>query len=319
MTRSVPPPSTALALRGAAPQLPPAFNVPADLVEPAQRFLASARALNTRRAREADWAVFSAWCAARGRLALPAAADTIFSFLTEQAAALAKRPATLHRYLASISTAHEGAGHPNPTRDARVTELVAGIRRELGARQRKAAPLTLDLLEQVHPHCADPRAWAVLCFGQAMAARRSELCSLDLEDVAIDERGAAVTIRRSKTDQESEGRVVGIRRRAQLCPVAALERHLDCRGGAAGPLFSGRRVARMTTKDVDRMVKRAITAAGLDAAGFSAHSLRAGYVTDERKRGRSWAEIMQHTGHVRLETVRGYARYEVDPFERPEE
>jgi integrase len=249
--------STSLAKLAEPGALPPTFDVPADLVEPAQRFLAAARALNTRRARRSDWAVFVAWCAERGRAALPAGADTVFAFLTEQAEKEAKRPATLRRYLTSISTAHDGAGQPNPTRDARIGELMAGILRELGGRQRQAAPLTIDVLRQIL-HLAAPaaREWAVLCFGQAIACRRSELCALDLSDVVIDPRGVAVTFRRSKTDQEGRGQVIGVLRREDVCPVLALECYLRERGDASGPLFHGVRVPRMTTKDVDRIVKR---------------------------------------------------------------
>jgi integrase len=247
---------------------------------------------------------------------MPAGSDTVFSFLTEKAEKEAKRPATLRRYLTSISTAHDGAGQPNPTSDARIVELMAGILRTLGGRQRKAAPLTMDVLKKIHPH-AGVREWAVLCFGQAIACRRSELCALDLEDVKIDGRGVAVFFKQSKTDQEKLGETIGVPRRTVLCPVAALEAYLNKRGMVSGPLFHGARVPRMTTKDVDRIVKRAVETAGLDAKDYSAHSLRAGYVTEERRQGKTWAEIMAHTRHTRLETVKGYARYERDPFERP--
>ena len=300
---------------------PPPFNVPEDLLPHAARFLEAARAPNTRKARRSDWAVFTAWCSTRGRASLPAHADTVFSFLTEQAGVVGRKPATLHRYRVSIAVAHRGAGFPDPTTDKRVRELVAGIRRVLGMRQRQAAPMTRDVLELVRPHCA-VRGWAVLCFGQAWACRRSELCALNFENVQIDERGVAVDLERSKTDQEARGRVIAVWRGTAgdpLCPVRALESYLDSRGRGAGPLFRAPRGGRQTTKDVDRIVKRATAAAGLDASLYSAHSLRAGYVTDARRAGKSWAEIQVVTGHQSIKTVMGYARYEVDPFERPKE
>ena len=297
-------------------KLPDGFRLPERQLEAARRYLAAARSENTRIARRSDWRVFAAWCEANERQALPAGADTVFSFLLDQVDALEKKPATLARYLTSIATAHGGAGLPDPTKEKRIAELMDGVRRVRGTRQRLAAPMTHEVLAAVRPHCG-PRDWAVVCFGQALAARRSELCALDLADVVIDGRGAVVTFRRSKTDQEGRGAVVGVPRLrgSQLCPVAALEAYLVAPPRRqVGPVLVGARTARLTPMEVHRTVKRVVAAAGIDPAPYSGHSLRAGYVTDARRAGRSWAAIMEHTRHSDMKTVKGYARYDRDPF-----
>jgi len=94
----------------------------------------------------------------------------------------------------------------------------------------------------------------------------------------------------------------------------SLEAYLAAPRRTSGPLFVGPRSPRLTVKEVDRAVKRAVTAAGFDAKLYSAHSLRAGYVTDARRAGKTWAEIMEHTRHADLRVAKGYARYERDPF-----
>lgn len=297
--------------------LPDGFRLPERQLEAAQLYLAAARSENTRIARRSDWQVFEAWCEANGQQALPARPDTVFSFLLDQVNLLGKKPATLARYIASLATAHGGAGHPDPTKDKRITELMDGARRTHGMRQRQAAPMTHEVLTAVRGHCG-PRDWAVVCFGQGLAARRSELCALDLADIKIDARGAAVTFRRSKTDQEGRGVVIGVHRLPDnpLCPVAALEAYLEVSPHRRlGPVFVGARTARLTVMEVQRTVKRVVEAAGLDPALYSGHSMRAGFVTDARRAGRSWLSIMAHTRHADLKTVKGYARYEVDPFE----
>lgn len=310
------------------PQAPPGplagfNNVPAHLLPHLERFLAAASAANTHRARKADWEVFGAWCHNNGFQALPASVDTVVCFILDLAAGetvAARKPATLARYLSTISTVHQGAGHESPTDNARVRVVVAGLRRDLGTRQRLAAPVTSAVLEQVRPYC-DEREWALLCFGQATACRRSELCALDIDDVRLDDRGAAVFIAKSKTDQERRGRTIGVRRApGPLCPVAALEAWLKRRRGKHGPLFltlkRNRRngTSRLSPHDLNRAVKRVIAAAGLPVEDYSAHSLRAGYVTDARRAGKPWIEIMEHTGHTELKTAKGYARYDRDPF-----
>lgn len=64
----------------------------------------------------------------------------------------------------------------------------------------------------------------VVLLGFAAALRRSELASLDVEDIAWVPEGMEVTIRRSKTDQEGVGVVVAVPYGSKMdtCPVRAL-------------------------------------------------------------------------------------------------
>ena len=64
---------------------------------------------------------------------------------------------------------------------------------------------------------------ALLLIGFAGAFRRSELVALNVSDIEFGADGLKVTIRRSKTDQEGEGQVIGIAYGTCLCPVAALQ------------------------------------------------------------------------------------------------
>ena len=72
---------------------------------------------------------------------------------------------------------------------------------------------------------------AVLLVGFGAALRRSELIALDLDDITIPQAGLTILVRRSKTDQEGQGREIGIprSRKSATCPVAALEAWLDRR------------------------------------------------------------------------------------------
>jgi integrase len=69
---------------------------------------------------------------------------------------------------------------------------------------------------------------AVVLLGFAGAFRRSELAALTRSDIRIDEEGLLVTIRRSKTDQDGQGRTIGIPYGSHplTCPVRALKRFL---------------------------------------------------------------------------------------------
>ncbi len=78
---------------------------------------------------------------------------------------------------------------------------------------------------------------ALIAFGMALAARRSELVGLDMADLAWEPKGCRVTIRRSKTDQESEGAVVAVPEGRRLTPLAHLRTWLAAAGITEGAVF----------------------------------------------------------------------------------
>jgi integrase len=157
---------------------------------------------------------------------------------------------------------------------------------------------------------------ALLLVGFAGAFRRSELVALDMTDLEQTRDGLVVRIRRSKTDQEGEGRAVGIPRGSDrlTCPVAALASWCDAAGIESGPLF--RRVNRhshvlpnrLSAEAVAIVIKRYVTRLHFDPSAFSGHSLRAGLATSAAAAGKSERAIMNQTGHRNLTTVRRYIR-----------
>jgi len=73
-----------------------------------------AQSANTRAGYAADWALFTDWCAATDRVALPADWTTITAFTEECPGA----PATVRRRLAAITHHHRIAGQPAPVAPA---------------------------------------------------------------------------------------------------------------------------------------------------------------------------------------------------------
>jgi hypothetical protein len=122
---------------------------------------------------------------------------------------------------------------------------------------------------------------------------------LDVENCAFSKDGLAVTLRRSKTDQNGAGRKIGIPygSNPETCPVRLLQCWIDQTGITSGPLFRAInrhgqvQAARLSGIDVARVVKKLARRAGLDAAKFAGHSLRAGHATSAaiagRRNGRS--------------------------------
>ena len=65
---------------------------------------------------------------------------------------------------------------------------------------------------------------------------------------------------------------------------------------------------RLTAAAVNDLVKAAVARAGLNAEGYSAHSLRAGFVPHAHLRGATDRAIAHQTRHRSLATLGGYVR-----------
>jgi integrase len=293
-------------------------NAIALLVDQARDYADQATAPSTRRAYRTDWADFAAWCDLKRLPALPAAPETVALYLAD--GAQAGRKASTLRRLAAIAAAHRLAGHESPTRHAAVRTVWSGIRRAHGTAQAAKTPaLTADLRAMVHALPATisgARDRALLLLGFAGAFRRSELVALDVADLRDVPEGLVVTIRTSKTDQEGQGRTIGIPygRHAATCPVHAVQAWRELAGIAEGAVFRavdrhgnvGR--GRLSDRAVALVVKRAAAAAGLDPVQYAGHSLRAGLATSAAQAGVSERAIQEQTGHKSLLILRRYIR-----------
>ena len=292
-----------------------------QLVEHARGYAAASKAPATLRAYRSDLADFADWCAEHRAEPAPASPMTIALYLTALADAGAK-VSTIRRRVAALSQAHQLAGvEPPPTADPLVKVTMAGIRRTLGtAPERKAAAVTAELRRLLatcdRSTAAGTRDAALLLIGFAGGFRRAELVALDVDDVVETGDGLRVTVRRSKTDPEAQGREVGIPwgSHIETCPVRALRAWHRLVGADVGPLFRGVdrhdhvAAARLTPQSVALVVKRACRRAGMDPRTYAGHSLRSGLATAAAQGGASERAIMRQTGHRSAEVLRRYIR-----------
>lgn len=289
-----------------------------DLVDKAHGFYDAAVAPATRTARRKDWADFERWCSSHGVKSLPADPATVILYVTDLAQRL--KVSTITRRLSSISTIHQAAGHPSPSKDVRVRAVVKGIRRTLGVASREASPATIAEIRKICYSLGDSpldvRDRALLLVGFAGALRRSELVSLTVEDLEWRTEGVVALIRRSKTDQVGEGRRVALPHGSDpaTCPVRALKAWLSIAGIAEGPVFRSisrhGRIAedRLSEQSVSLVVKRRVFAVGIDPDRYSGHSLRAGFCTSAAMTGASERAIAAQSGHRSVQVLRRYIR-----------
>ena len=283
----------------------------------ALRIAKAEKSVATRRAYATDYRLFCQWCEARALTPLPASVETVAAYLAHEAEN-GCRPSTIARRCAAIRYAHKLAGNESPTAAESVRATIRGIRRTLGTAPARKAPATADLILAMvsragtGPKGLRDRALALLGF--AGAFRRSELVALDVSDLQETEAGLVVTIRRSKTDQEGQGRMVAIVRGSIACPVQAVRNWLDAAQIDSGPVFrpvaEGGKImhGRLSDKQVARTIKAFAARLGLDHAAFGGHSLRSGFLTSAAARGASIFKMADQSGHKSMDTLRGYVR-----------
>jgi len=290
------------------------------LLAQAEASFRAARAGSTLRAYAHDWKQFRTWCQQNSLVPLPASPQATILYGVDLIKNHHQKLNTLARRLAAVSQMHQQAGFESPTRSWGVKQFLQGLRREIGVAPVRKRPVLVADLKRVLAELPDSslgkRDRALLLLGFSGAFRRSELVALNAEDIEKTAEGLIVTIRRSKTDPEGQGRKVGIPLGAEQssCPLRALEEWRTAAHVDSGPLFRvmnrhGQVLGkRLSAEGVAIVVKRYVGKLGYDPAAFAGHSLRAGLATSAAAAGKSERAIMNQTGHRSVGTVRRYIR-----------
>lgn len=271
------------------------------LPENVRQFVCNSISHNTRRAYRADLAHFQHWGGA-----IPTISSVVAAYVADLAATHAT--ATIQRRIAALSRAHLALGLPDPTKVDPARSTLAGIRRMNGSAAKAAKPLLRDdlflVMDNIGQSSRDIRDRALLMVGFAGGFRRSELVGLNMSDIQFTSQGMIINIRRSKTDQFGNGRVVGIPfGKSQYCPVVATTKWIASSKLCEGPLFrpvnrnGAIRATRLSAETVSSIVKRRVAAVGIEPKNFSGHSLRAGFATSAAQQGISSWQIRRQTGH----------------------
>jgi len=284
--------------------------------------LKSSKANNTLRAYKSDFRDFRAFCFKHGLSSLPTEPKIVSLYLTN----LSKnfKISTLRRRLVSISMVHKLKGHYLDTKHPIIVENLMGIRRVKGSIQKGKKPILINHLksiiniinEQKIEENKKLRDKSIILIGFGGGFRRSELVSIDYEDLEFVPEGLKITIKRSKTDQFGEGMLKGLPYFVDenYCPVKNLKKWLEISKIDTGPIFTrfskGSLLTnkRLSDQSVVLLMKKYLTLAGIDNKNFAGHSLRSGFATVAAESGADERSIMAMTGHKTTQMVRRYIR-----------
>ena len=271
------------------------------------------KAKNTIRAYKSDFNDFILFCSKHGMKSLPTEPKIVSLYLTY----LSKRSkySTLKRRLASINVMHRYKGHYLDTKHPIIVENLLGIKRQIGVHQKAKKPLLFNDLKQLIKAINDSSASeykklrdkSLILIGFSGGFRRSELVTINRDDVEFVKEGVKIFVKKSKSDQSGEGmtKAIPFFKYVEYCPVDHLKSWMiENRDKLVFPI---------SDKNVALIIKKHALNAGLDEKKYAGHSLRSGFATSTAEYGASERNIMSMTGHKSVDMVRRYIK-EADLF-----
>jgi integrase len=276
-------------------------------------YISAATSDNTRRAYRSDIQHFEHW---GGRL--PATSDAVVLYLQHYASTL--NPRTLARRVTALKNWHQYQHFPDPTNHPAISKTLSGIARVHGRPKEKAYPLLPDDLLTIATYLKEEntlistRDNALLHIGFFGAFRRSELVSIQYENIKWEKEGIEILLTQSKTDQQHEGQCCSIPYgRGLLCPINTLQEWLAQSDIKTGPIF--RRIfpnnqlenTCLTPLSVNHIIKKRAKQSGVSYADqLSSHSLRRGLASSASRSGAGLPAIMRQGRWKNVNTVMEY-------------
>jgi len=285
--------------------------------------LQSSKAENTVRAYKSDFKDFGLFCAQNGFKSLPSEPKVVSLYLTHLSTKDVKM-STLKRRLVSIAVIHKLKGHYLDTKHPIIIENIMGIKRRKGSIQKGKKPLLINslkiLIDVIDEYNKEDiiklRDRSLILMGFSGGFRRSEIVSLNYDDLDFVTEGLKIYIKRSKTDQFGEGLIKGLPYfdNKKYCPVLSLKNWIEISNINSGPLF--RRFSksskllenRLSDQTIALLIKKYLKLAGINNKDYSGHSLRSGFATSAAESGAEERSIMAMTGHKSTEMVRRYIK-----------
>ena len=274
-----------------------------------------AYAPSTIRAYRSNFERFIKYCEKLNIDALPANPSDVAMYIAKLTKSGLKS-SSIRIAVASISSIHKLNYLSDPTQHPDVKIELRRMHRTLGRSCKQALGITAPILERMlsatNTNLRGVRDRALLLLAYDSMCRRSELVSLRITDIQIDgsENQMKIRLRKSKTDQELEGRWIFPTQRS----IAALYLWLNQANLKDGFLFRGINNAIDITKELkSSQINRIYKGLAKDAklpkemiGHISGHSMRVGAAQDLLRSGASMPAIMSRGRWSKTDTVMRY-------------
>ena len=274
-----------------------------------------AYAPSTIRAYKSNFEAFIKYCDENNAIALPAQPETVAKYIRKLSNGHLKS-SSIKIAVASIAAIHNLNSLNDPTHHPDVKIEMRRMHRKLGRYAKQAYGINKNLLEKMVAATDNSlrgvRDRAILLVAYNSLCRRSELVSLEFEDVLINEKDGSVKLklRKSKTDPHGIGRNLYLSNEAQQ----ALKEWINISKISSGKIFraitaTGKIKDSLNSSHVGRIYKKLAQVSRIDQSmikNISSHSLRVGAAQDLLIAGASLAIIMNRGRWSKTDTVMRY-------------
>lgn len=293
---------------------------PRDLLALTVLKIDGAYSASTIRAYRADFNDFIAYCSLHNHSALPADPLIIADYIA-QLVSNRRTSASIRRAITGIATIHKLNRFEDPSKDPDVILEMKRMHRKLGRASEQARAINQDILEQLlnatESNTRGARDRALLLVAYDTLCRRSELVSLQIEDVKINIKNGiestSILLRKSKTDQDSMGKWLHLSERAHIALKEWVARIILKEGQLFRGIGNSQQISsHLGGGQINRIYKRIARKAGLDEsfiARISGHSMRVGHAQDLVISGASLPIIMSMGRWSKPDTVMRYVEH----------
>ena len=281
----------------------------AELVKKTIAYESASLSPNTLRSYKSMCKKFQVWCEANSQSFLPTSAETISLYLSSLGETVSF--STLDSMLAAIEAAHEKAGVTIQGDHSLYRRVRKGIRRTHKENQsiRQAPAMTVLDLKGVcckfGKNLKDYRDKALLAVTFFGAFRRSEVVSLDVENIEFTDKGMIIFLLQSKTSDKKQNIYISFAKDKDICPVSSLKEWIEKaeikEGAVFRSLLKGNKISnRLSGHAVSEIIKLHF------GNEYSGHSARRGLVTASAEKGTPIHVIKKHSRHKSADMVLRY-------------
>jgi site-specific recombinase XerD len=273
-----------------------------------------AYAPSTIRAYRSNFETFIKYCDENKTSALPASGEIVASYIKKLSVHL--KSSSIKIAVASIASLHNLNSLNDPAQTPDVKIEMRRMYRTLGRYAKQAYGINKDLLDKMVAATDDSlrgiRDRAILLVAYDSLCRRSELVSLDFEDLIIDSNDGSLKLKlkKSKTDPHGIGKNLYLSNEAQL----ALKEWIVKSKISSGKIFraitsTGKIKDSLNSSHVGRIYKKIAELSMVDKSiikTISGHSLRVGAAQDLMLLGKTLPDIMNRGRWSKVDTVMRY-------------
>ena len=272
-----------------------------------------AYAPSTIRAYRSNFEAFIKYCDENNVTALPAQPEIVAQYIIKLSDGRLKS-SSIKIAVASIAAIHNLNSVTDPTQHPDVKIEMRRMYRTLGRYAKQAYGINKNLLDKMVAATDDSlrgiRDKAILLIAYDSLCRRSELVSLEVEDVLIENDSIKLKLRKSKTDPHGLGKNLHLSRDAQK----TLKEWLDKSKISSGKLFRSitaikKIKSNLNVSQIARIFKKVAANSLIDPniiKNISGHSMRVGGAQDLLKSGASLPIIMNRGRWSKTDTVLRY-------------